>query len=87
MHRGLLPLLQGFFPAILSYCYRTRLGLDMTVHYFVLYDPIVTSALVLLAQLAFLLTLSAQSREHVDMFRLYKKKPTGEASKENNEEA
>lgn len=79
---GLLPILQGFFPSILSYCYRTRLGLDMRVYYLGIHDPIVTSVLVLLTQGAFLLTLRAQSREHMDMFRLYKKKPKEDASKE-----
>lgn len=72
---GLLPILQGFFPTILSHCYRTRLGLDMRVHYLVIHDPIVTTLLVVLTQIAFLATLRIQSREHMDLFRLYKKKP------------
>lgn len=72
---GLLPLLQGFFPAILAHCYRTRLGLDMRVYYLGIHDPIVTTVLVVLTQAAFLASLRIQSREHMDLFRLYKKKP------------
>lgn len=71
----LLPLLPAFFPYILSYFYRVRLGMEMHVFFFGPSDPLLTGVLVLLLELSFLLTLKLQSQTHLDMFRLYKKKP------------
>ncbi len=72
---GLLPIFPSFFPYILSHFYYTRLGLKMKVFFFGLPDPVWVIGLVLAAECAFLLTLNLQARTHLDLFRLYKKKP------------
>ena len=72
---GLLPILPSFFSYILTHFYYTRLGLKMKVFFFGPPDPVWVIGLVLIMELAFWLTLQKQSREHLDMFRLYKKKP------------
>ena len=72
---GLLPLLPAFFPYLLSHFYRSRLGMEMKVFFFGPSDPLLAGVLILLLELSFFLTLRMQSETHLDLFRLYKKKP------------
>lgn len=71
---NLLPLVLAAFPYFLTYCYRENLWMDMTVCYFGPPDLLLSGILVLLSLASYLLTLKAQAREHLDMFRLYKGK-------------
>ena len=71
---GLLPIFPSFFPYILSHFYHTRLWMDMKVFFFGPPDPVWAIFLVFLLELSFLLTRAMQAKEHMDMFRLYKKK-------------
>ena len=72
---GLLPIFPSFFPYILSHFYQTRLWIDAKVFFFGLPDPVWVILLVGILELSFLLTRNIQAREHMDLFRLYKKKP------------
>ncbi len=70
----LLPICAAF-PQILLYCYRHQLGyLGMTLHFFGPSDLILVVILILLSLTSHLLLLSAQSEEHMDLYRLYKAK-------------
>ena len=71
---GLLPIFPSFFPYLLSHFYQTRLWIDAKVFFFGPPDPVWVIILVLLLELSFLLTRKMQAAEHMDMFRLYKKK-------------
>ena len=47
----------------------------MKVFFFGPSDPLLAGVLILLLELSFFLTLRMQSETHLDLFRLYKKKP------------
>ena len=80
---NLLLLLPAFFPQILCSNYRSQLGYAMEVCYIPSWMPgwLITALLVTVNVVSFLCLLSAQSREHMDMFRLYKAKPQNQTSK------
>ena len=80
---GLLPIFPSFFPHVLAHFYHTRLGLKMKVFFFGPPDHVWAILLVLLLELGFFLSLELQARSHVDMFRLYKKKPESPKIPEN----
>ena len=70
----LLPI-SAAFPQILLYCYRHQLGYrGMTLHFFGPSDLLLTAILILLSLASHFLLLSAQSEEHMDLYRLYKAK-------------
>ena len=69
-----LPLPLAFFPQILTACYQSQLGLQMRLCAFGPQDWIPACSITLICTGAYLALLSAQSREHMDMFRLYKAK-------------
>ena len=71
---NLAPLLWAFFPQIVLYAYLVFFGYRSTVHYFFLADWILALAACAISIAAFLLTLSMQSDERLDMFRIYKAK-------------
>lgn len=72
----LLPLLYSAFPYVLRYCYREQMVMDISVYSTTrIADLALAAVLVLLGVGLFLATLSLQSREHLDLFRLYKQKP------------
>ena len=72
---NLLVLIPAAFPHILLYFYYNQFGyLGMSVHFFGPSDILLAAILVLLNLASFLALLPAQASEHMDMFRLYKKK-------------
>ncbi|MBQ8431350.1 MAG: hypothetical protein IJX28_00550 [Clostridia bacterium] len=71
---GLFPLVPACLPHLLSYLYKAYFGLDVRACFFFLPDVAMAGILTLMSTLAFLLTLGIQAEEHMDMFRLYKKK-------------
>ena len=70
----LLPLIPACLPHLLSALYKGYFGLKVKACFFFLPDVILGGVLVLFSLLCFVLTLRIQSEEHMDMFRLYKKK-------------
>ncbi len=70
----LFPLLISFIPPILSYLYDKQLWMKMKVFYLGPGDYILSLFLAVLSIGGFLATLQLQSRERMDMFRLYKSK-------------
>ena len=71
---NLLPLLPAAFPYILLHFYRTQMFYEISLHYMGPPDLVLAVIAVLLNLASFLLLLSAQNEEHMDMFRLYKAK-------------
>jgi uncharacterized membrane protein len=70
----LIPL-SAAFPQILLYFYRNQLGYrGMSLHFFGLSDLILAAVLMALCLIAHFALLPTQTREHMDLFRLYKSK-------------
>ncbi len=69
---NLLPLLPAFFPYILQGFYGSVMLLNTPVFYYGIPDPITVGVLLLLSNLLFLCSLSAQDNQHMNLFRLYK---------------
>jgi hypothetical protein len=70
----LIPL-SAAFPQILLYFYRNQLGYrGMSLHFFGLSDLILATVLMALCLIAHFALLPTQTREHMDLFRLYKSK-------------
>jgi len=71
----LLPILPACFPMILAYCQRTMFAMNLQVYYDLgIPDWLLVAVLVCLPIVLWLITLSSQSEEHMDMYRLYKSK-------------
>ena len=70
----LFPLIPACLPHLLSALYKGYFGLEVKACFFFLPDVIFGGLLAVLSLLCFVLTLRIQSEEHMDMFRLYKKK-------------
>ncbi len=71
---ALFPLLPAAFPYILLACYRKYLLYDMSLHFIGPSDLLIASIATVLNLTLMILTLRAQSEEHMDMYRLYKAK-------------
>lgn len=70
----LLPLIPAAFPMILEACYRKFFFYEIEVLYIGPADLLTAAIAVLLCVGSFLALLPAQSREHMDLYRLYKAK-------------
>ena len=70
----LLPLLPAAFPMILEMCYRKLLFYEIDVHFIGPAELWTAAVAAVLCVGAFIALLPAQSREHMDMYRLYKSK-------------
>jgi len=71
----LLILLSAAFPQILLYFYRNQLGyIRMSLHFFGIADLWIALVLMLLCLTAHFALLPMQTKEHMDLFRLYKSK-------------
>lgn len=70
----LLPLIPAAVPLILEKCYTSLLYYDIKVYFIGVADLILAAIAAVLCVGSFLALLPAQSREHMDMYRLYKAK-------------
>ena len=72
---NLLPLIPAVFPYLFRYFYNTRLSMKTTLHYYGFPDIILVALLCGASCALFLLTLSAQRENRMDLFRVYRVKP------------
>ena len=69
---SLLPLLPALFPHLLTFAYRTFLGLEIKAHAAPFADWVLALILVALTVIPYIATLPYQASERLDLFRIYR---------------